>query len=70
LSKKRVIHRFALKTIFSEPSACPAMEFRHQITLLRTQFLLEQIRKKMMVAIPAAFVVKRNKKQIDLFQIV
>ena len=68
LSSKRMIHRLALKTIFCEPSACPAMQFRYQITLFPAQSLLEQIGKEMVVAIPAAFVVKRYNKEVGLFQ--
>ncbi len=63
-----MIHRFVLKAIFCEPLTCPAMEFRHKITLLYSQSLLEQIRKEMVVAIPASFFVKGDDKQIGLFQ--
>ena len=44
------------------------MEFRYLVSMFETQSLLEQIRKESVVPIPISLGVKRNNKQIGLFQ--
>ena len=56
--------RIGMKTVPRVPLACPPMQGRYLIGLLRHQARLQNVREEMMVAIPPAFIIQGNEKQV------
>src|SRR5215207_583370 len=68
LGCKRVPDRIGRRTIMLEPLACPTMQSKYLIWLLRHQVCLENVGKEVMVAEPNACIVQRNDEQVAPLQ--
>src|SRR5215213_3879637 len=68
--KQRVLHRFVDETVLLEPGTGTAVEVGHKLGRHTAyEALAQNLRKQMMIAIPAPLVVQRHEKQIGVLKL-
>ena len=68
LTSQSVVNRICCITILLVPCACPPVQTRYLIGLLRHQVNTEDIGKKVVIAIPVAPVIQRDDKEVAPLQ--
>jgi hypothetical protein len=62
------MHRLGDQPVAFVPLAGPAVQLGQQLGFRQAQAMLQQVRKKPMIAIPVSFVIQRDDEQIGSLQ--